>query len=74
MINIGSADRAIRFGLGLILLVAPFLPQLREPFLSMGEWRYVLAAVGLVLLGTAIFRVCPAYLLFGVRTCSTPKR
>ena len=34
--------------------------------------RYpAVAAVGFILLATAAFRICPAYMLFGVRTCRT---
>jgi len=67
MVNVGSIDRATRFILGAILLIAPFaLPAMFAP---LGLWTYAVAAVGAVLLGTAVFRICPAYMLFGVRTC-----
>ncbi|MGG5886462.1 YgaP family membrane protein [Falsiroseomonas sp. HC035] len=69
MVNIGSVDRAARFVLGAVLLASPFL--LTEMFAPLGAWRFLVAAVGLVLLGTAIFRICPAYMLFGIRTCAT---
>lgn len=68
MTNIGSLDRTLRFLLGAILAAAPFL--FAESFAALGAWRYALVAVGAVLLGTALFRVCPAYLLFGIRTCA----
>jgi len=67
MINIGSLDRTLRFVLGVALVVAAFLPQVAA---QMGDWRYALAAVGAVLVGTAVFRICPAYMLFGFRTCT----
>jgi VIT1/CCC1 family predicted Fe2+/Mn2+ transporter len=67
MVNVGSADRVLRFILGAALAVAPFL--LVDSFAPLGVWRYAVVAVGVVLLATAIFRICPAYLLFGVRTC-----
>jgi hypothetical protein len=69
MVNIGSADRAARFVLGAVLLVAPLL--LTEMFAPLGAWRFLVAAAGVVLIGTAIFRICPAYMLFGIRTCAT---
>lgn len=69
MVNVGSLDRALRSALGVALLVAPFL--LPEMFAPMGAWRFAVAAVGGVLLGTAIFRICPAYMLFGIRTCES---
>ena len=67
MINIGSTDRALRFVLGITFVVAAFLPQVAA---QLGDWRYVLGAVGAVLVGTAVFRICPAYMLFGIRTCA----
>lgn len=67
MVNIGSVDRIARFAVGAALLAAPFL--MTEMFAPLGQWRFAVAAVGAVLLGTAIFRICPAYMLFGVRTC-----
>lgn len=71
MINIGSFDRVARFILGAAFLAAPFIaPALIEP---LGGWRFVLIGAGVVLLGTAAFRICPAYMLIGVRTCSAPK-
>lgn len=68
MVNIGSVDRAVRFVVGAALLVAPFL--LPDAFAPLGQWRFAVAAVGAVLFGTALFRICPAYLLFGIRTCA----
>ena len=70
MTNIGSLDRTLRFVLGIVFVVAAFLPQVA---VQLGDWRYALAAVGAVLVGTAVFRICPAYLLFGIRTCAIGK-
>lgn len=71
MANVGSIDRALRFILGAVLAVAPFL--MAQAFAPLGAWRYAVVAAGLVLLATAVFRFCPAYLLFGIRTCAVPK-
>lgn len=71
MINVGSLDRVIRFVLGAALAVAPF--ALPEVFAPLGPWRFAVAAAGAVFLGTAAFRICPAYILFGVRTCSVDR-
>lgn len=71
MVNVGSLDRAVRFVLGAVLLVLPFV--LSAAFAALGEWRFALAAVGAVLLATAVFRICPAYALFGIRTCDRPR-
>jgi hypothetical protein len=71
MINVGSTDRIARFVIGAVLLAAPFL--LAESFAPLGSWRFAVAAAGAVLLGTAVFRICPAYMLFGIRTCAVGK-
>jgi hypothetical protein len=73
MVNVGSLDRTLRFVLGAVLLIAPFLPPLAGIFASWGSWKYAMAAAGLVLLGTAAFRFCPAYSLFGIRTCKVAR-
>jgi hypothetical protein len=73
MVNVGSIDRALRFVLGAVLLVAPILPPLAGYFAEIGAWKYAVAGVGVVMLGTAIFRFCPAYTLFGIRTCELKK-
>ena len=58
--NIGTLDRAIRIILGLALIA---LTQL-GPETSWG-W------IGIVPLLTALLGWCPAYTLFGIRTCAT---
>jgi hypothetical protein len=71
MINIGSLDRGARFVVGVALLAGPFL--LPALFAPLGPWRFAVAAVGGVLFATAVFRICPAYMLFGIRTCAIGK-
>lgn len=66
--NIGSLDRAIRILAGLALIGASL-------FGVIGAWGWI----GLIPLATGVFRFCPAYLPFGLRTCrmktaSTPVR
>lgn len=73
MTNVGSLDRTIRIILGVILLVAPFLPPLAGALAGWGAWKFALTAVGAVLLGTGLTRFCPAYTLFGINTCPTRK-
>ena len=68
MTNVGNVDRVIRLLIGIILLVAVFVPQFDAFFEGWGNWKYVVAAVGGVLLATAILRICPAYSLFGIST------
>jgi hypothetical protein len=68
MINVGTIDRTARFLLGSVLVLAPLmLPALFAP---LGGWRFALVGWGVLMLGTAAFRFCPAYRLFGINTCA----
>ena len=67
LVNVGTADRLIRIAAGLALILLPLLT-------SFALWDSRLAAFGLPVVGavlvlTAIFRFCPLYRLFGLRTC-----
>lgn len=73
MANVGSLDRTLRFIVGAVLLASPFLPPFAGFFVAWGAWKFAVAAVGLVMLGTGIFRFCPAYTLLGIRTCPISK-
>jgi membrane protein YdbS with pleckstrin-like domain len=68
MTNVGNVDRVLRFLIGVVLLLAVFAPQLGGLFDGWGPWKYVVAAVGAVLLATAAIGICPAYSVFGLRT------
>ena len=57
--NVGSADRIVRALIGLGLIGATLAG-------AIGAWGWI----GLVPLATAVFRFCPAYLPFGLSTCS----
>lgn len=67
--NVGWRDAGIRsFAGGLLLLVSA----------SMAEHPLVAVAIGfigVVIIGTALFRVCPLYTVFGLSTnsSSTPR-
>lgn len=69
MANVGTVDRALRFMLGAALVAAVFVPPSADLVAPWGSWKYALTAWGVVMLGTAAFRFCPAYTLLGVRTC-----
>ncbi|MFK7943010.1 MAG: DUF2892 domain-containing protein [Paracoccaceae bacterium] len=56
--NIGSTDAMIRIAFGAILL-------LLTAFGVIGLW----GLLGLVALGTAFVKFCPAYAILGLRTC-----
>jgi hypothetical protein len=58
--NVGNVDRMLRIGLGVLLIVLTLLG-------TIGVWGWL----GLVLIGTGFMRFCPAYRLFGFKTCAT---
>lgn len=60
--NVGSIDRAIRILIGLVLIGATLLGLI-------GAWGWL----GIIPLVTGVFRFCPAYLPFGMTTCSSRK-
>ncbi len=60
--NVGSIDRILRIIIGLAVLGAGY---------TFKSWW---GRVGLLPLLTATFRFCPAYLPFGLSTCSRPDR
>ncbi len=59
--NMGGIDRASRIGLGLALIASAAVGAL-------GPWAYV----GVVPVITGLIGSCPAYTLFGFKTCKTP--
>ena len=54
--NVGSTDRIIRIIIGLGIAIAGVIFE--------SYW----GLIGVVLLATAVFRFCPAYLPFGITT------
>lgn len=64
--NVGGIDRIIRavVGVGLIFYAMSNLPGAED-------WMVPAGIVGFVVLLTAIFGFCPAYLPFGIKTCKT---
>jgi hypothetical protein len=56
--NVCGIDRALRVLIGLALIGATLAG-------TIGIWGWI----GLVPLVTGIFRVCPAYSIFGLETC-----
>lgn len=60
--NVGNIDRAIRILAGLGLIAATLLGVI-------GAWGWI----GVIPLATGMFRICPAYLPFGIRTCRMKK-
>lgn len=60
--NVGSIDRTIRIVAGSGLIAAAL-------FGVIGPWGWI----GVIPLATGIFRFCPAYMPFGIRTCRMKK-
>lgn len=54
--NVGSTDRVIRIVIGLGIAIGGIIFE--------SYW----GLIGVVVLATAIFRFCPAYLPFGIKT------
>ena len=59
--NVGSLDRGLRIVAGLVLLSLTVIGP-----------KTVWGLVGILPLLTALMSWCPAYTLFGIRTCKTP--
>lgn len=58
-VNVGSTDRLIRVVVGVALIAAAVTGYI-------GMWGYI----GIVPILTGTLRFCPAYLPFGMSTCS----
>ena len=65
--NMGTFDRASRFLAGAGLIVLAYFETFvvfSSPFVKFGAM-----AIGIILIGTALLRFCPAYRVFGIKTC-----
>ena len=60
--NVGSFDRIARFIIGVGLIAATV-----TGFIGVWGW------IGIVPLGTAVFRFCPLYVPLGFSSCAAPK-
>lgn len=68
MANVGGIDRILRFVAGAALALVGLKPAL-VGIAATGMLHWVLFAVGLVMIGTAAFKFCPAYTLLGMNSC-----
>jgi hypothetical protein len=66
-INIGTADRALRLIVGVVLIALALFSGLA--MFDGAVVKYGAVIVGLVMLGTAAMRFCPLYTVLGIRTC-----
>jgi hypothetical protein len=57
--NVGGIDRIVRIVVGLVLIALAATG-------TVGAWGYI----GIVPVLTGAFKFCPAYLPFGIKTCS----
>ena len=63
MCNVGGIDHALRIIAGLFLLSLVFIGDQ-----IIGQ-NVVWGWIGIVPLATGLFKFCPAYKLFGIKTC-----
>ncbi|WP_372922946.1 DUF2892 domain-containing protein [Roseovarius sp.] len=63
--NVGTIDRVLRIVVGAALIAAYFV----NPGHAY-SWLYLLGVIPLV---TGLLSTCPAYSIFGIRTCKTVK-
>ena len=61
-VNVGGVDRTVRIILGIVILSLVFILE--------GNARWW-GLIGIVPIATGLLRWCPAYLPFGIKTCST---
>jgi hypothetical protein len=64
MANVGGVDKVIRIVVGAALLLLTFV----GPY---ADTLYPWGLLGIVPLATGVIGWCPAYSLFGIRTCRT---
>jgi len=63
MSNVGGFDRVLRIIIGVVLISLLY-------FIGQSTWMWVAAAVGAILILTALVGFCPLYRVLGMRTNS----
>ena len=66
--NIGTADRAMRALVGVVLLALTWIAPIAVIHGALAVT--LVTIVGIVMVGTAVFRLCPLYTLLGMNTCA----
>ncbi len=65
--NVGTIDRILRAALGAILLYLAFFSGIA--LFAAPLFKYGAAIVGIVMLATSAFKLCPLYSILGLKTC-----
>ena len=65
--NVGTIDRILRAGLGVVLLYLAFASGMQ--LFASPLFKYGAALVGIVMLATSAFKMCPIYKILGIKTC-----
>lgn len=66
--NEHEIDRIVRAVVGVAAGVGAFMVGFS------GVWGWLLAVVGVIMLGTAAVGFCPLYRIFGISTCAVPQQ
>ena len=63
--NVGTVDRVLRLAVGAAVIAFGYMGGLASP------WNVVAIGAGSVFVLTALIKFCPAYVIFGMNTCSS---
>jgi hypothetical protein len=66
--NVGDVDKAVRVVVALAAFYAFGTGMVGAPL------SYIVALVGIAMMGTAIFGTCGLYSILGINTCKLPKK
>ncbi len=65
--NVGTIDRTLRTGVGVALLYFALLSKVA--FFAVPVVQVGAIIIGLVMIATAAFKLCPLYSMLGLKTC-----
>lgn len=60
--NVGNIDKIVRFIVAAVAIWAAYTGQVSSP------WDYVLYAVAIIMVLTALMGTCPIWIVFGINT------
>ena len=73
MADVGSLDRSLRLVLGAVVVASAFTPPLAGVLAGWGASQFAVAAMGIGVLGAALFGDGPACANLGIQTCRVGK-